>query len=86
MSALSLLTLLLKGQFSAFQDGSYPAHRTALLEIDLRRIMTECGLRDLAVTFTRLGRLPLSAWHYPDAIAGVAPRRLSDNIVIAGRR
>jgi 2-polyprenyl-3-methyl-5-hydroxy-6-metoxy-1,4-benzoquinol methylase len=86
LSALSLLTLLVKGQFSAFQDGSYPAHRTALLEIDLRRIMTECGLRDLAVTFTRLGRLPLSAWHYPDAIAGVAPRRLSDNIVIAGRR
>ncbi len=86
LSALSLMTLVLKGRFSAFQDGSYPAHRTALLEIDLRRIMTECGLRDLAVTFTRLGRLPLSAWHYPDAIAGLAPRRLSDNIVIAGRR
>ena len=86
LSALSLLTLALKGQFSAFQDGSYPAHRTALLEIDLRRIMTECGLRDLAVTFTRLGRLPLSAWHYPDPIAALAPRRLSDNIVIAGRR
>ena len=86
LSALSLLTLVLKGRFSAFQDGSYPAHRTALLEIDLRRIMAECGLRDVAVTFTRLGRLPLSAWHYPDAIAGLAPRRLSDNIVIAGRR
>ena len=86
LSALSLLTLVLKGRFSAFQDGSYPAHRTALLEVDLRRIMTECGLRDLAVTFTRLGRLPLSAWHYPGAIAALAPRRLSDNIVIAGRR
>ena len=86
LSALSLLTLALKGQFSAFQDSSYPAHRTALLEIDLRRIMIECGLRDLAVTFTRLGRLPLSGWHYPDAMARLAPRRLSDNIVIAGRR
>lgn len=86
LSALSLLTLVLKGQFSAFQDSSYPAHRTALLEIDLRRIMNECGLSDLVVTFTRLGRLPLSGWHYPDAIAGLAPRRLSDNIVIAGRR
>lgn len=86
LSALSLLTLALKGRFSAFQDDAYPAHRTALLEIDLRRIMTECGLRDLAVTFTRLGRLPLGAWHYPDAVARLAPRRLSDNIVIAGRR
>lgn len=86
LSALSLLTLVLKGQFSAFQDSSYPAHRTSLLEIDLRRIMIECGLRDLVVTFTRLGRLPLSGWHYPDAMARLAPRRLSDNIVIAGRR
>jgi len=86
LSALSLLTLVAKGRFSAFQEGDYPAHRTALLEIDLRRIMTECGLRDLAVTYTRLGRLPLGAWHYPDAVARLAPRRLSDNIVIAGRR
>ena len=60
LSALSLLTLVVKGRFSAFQDGSYPAHRTALLEIDLRRIMSECGLRELAVAYTRLGRLPLS--------------------------
>jgi 2-polyprenyl-3-methyl-5-hydroxy-6-metoxy-1,4-benzoquinol methylase len=86
LSALSLLTLILKGRFSAFQDTAYPAHRTALLEIDLRRIMAECGLRDLAVTFTRLGRLPLSPWHYPEALAALAPRQLSDNIVIAGRR
>jgi 2-polyprenyl-3-methyl-5-hydroxy-6-metoxy-1,4-benzoquinol methylase len=86
LSALSLLTLVLKGRFSAFQDDAYPAHRTALLEIDLRRIMAECGLRDLAVSYTRLGRLPLSAWHYPDAVARLAPRRLSDNVVIAGRR
>ena len=86
LSALSLLTLVLKGRFSAFQDDAYPAHRTALLEIDLQRIMTECGLRDLAVSYTRLGRLPLSAWHYPDAVARLAPRRLSDNVVIVGRR
>jgi 2-polyprenyl-3-methyl-5-hydroxy-6-metoxy-1,4-benzoquinol methylase len=86
LSALSLLTLAVKGRFSAFQDEAYPAHRTALLEIDLRRILTECGLRDLAVVYTRLGRLPLSGRHYPDAVAGLAPRWLSDNIVIVGRR
>ena len=86
LSALSLLTLILKGRFSAFQDDAYPAHRTALLEIDLHRIMTECGLAEVAVSFTRLGRLPLSSRHYPDAVAKLAPRRFSDNLVIAGRR
>ena len=86
LSALSLLTLLVKGRFSAFQDDMYPAHRTALLEVDLRRMLADCGLRDLDVTFTGLGRLPLSGWHYPDAVAKLAPRRLSDNIVVAGRR
>jgi 2-polyprenyl-3-methyl-5-hydroxy-6-metoxy-1,4-benzoquinol methylase len=86
LSALSLLTLVVKGRFSAFQDDMYPAHRTALLEVDLRRMLTDCGLRDLDVAFTGLGRLPLSGWHYPDAVAKLAPRRLSDNVVVAGRR
>ena len=86
LSALSLLTLAVKGRFSAFQDAEYPAHRTALLEIDLRRIMLECGLRDIDMTFTCHGRLPLSARHYPRALAQLSPRRFSDNIVAIGRR
>jgi 2-polyprenyl-3-methyl-5-hydroxy-6-metoxy-1,4-benzoquinol methylase len=86
LSALSLLTLTLKGRFSAFQDAEYPAHRTALLEIDLRRILQECGLRDVDIAFTCHGRVPLSALHYPRAVARLAPRRLSDNIVAIGRR
>ena|SRR6266545_4584706 len=86
LSALSLLTLLLKGRFSAFQDGEYPAHVTALLETDLRRIFSECGLCDTGVTFTCHGRLPLSALHYPSAVARLAPRRFSDNIVAVGRK
>jgi 2-polyprenyl-3-methyl-5-hydroxy-6-metoxy-1,4-benzoquinol methylase len=86
LSALSLLTLMTKGQFSAFQAGDYPAHRTALLEIDLRRIAAESGLESIEVAFTRWGRLPLSGWHYPPAIAALAPRRLSDNVALIGRR
>lgn len=86
LSALSLLTLIAKGRFSAFQDGDYPAHRTALLEIDLRRIAAESGLDRIAVEYTRWGRLPLSGAHYPEAIAALAPRRLSDNVAIIGRR
>jgi SAM-dependent methyltransferase len=86
LSALSLLTLVAKGRFSAFQEGDYPAHRTALLEIDLRRIAEESGLDEIAIAFTRWGRMPLSGWHYPAAIAALSPRRLSDNVAMIGRR
>jgi 2-polyprenyl-3-methyl-5-hydroxy-6-metoxy-1,4-benzoquinol methylase len=86
LSALSLLSLATKGAFGAFQDGDYPAHRTALLEIDLRRIAAECGLQQVAIEYTRWGRVPLTPWHYPAAIAALAPRRLSDNVAIVGRR
>ena len=86
LSALSLLTLVVKGRFSAFQDRDYPAHRTALLEIDLRRIAAECGWEDIEIAYTRWGRLPLTPWHYPAAIAALWPRRLSDNLALIGRR
>ena len=86
LSALSLLSLVTKGVFVAFQDGDYPAHRTALLEIDLRRIAAEAGLEDVAVEYTRWGRVPLTPWHYPDPIAAIAPRRFSDNVAVVGRR
>jgi 2-polyprenyl-3-methyl-5-hydroxy-6-metoxy-1,4-benzoquinol methylase len=86
LSALSLLTLVLKGRFSAFQDHAYPAHRTALLEIDLRRIARECRLRDEMIEYTRRGRVPLTPWHYPSRLARLAPRQLSDNLVLIARR
>jgi hypothetical protein len=86
LSLLSLGTLALKQRFSSFQDGAYPAHRTALLEIDLRRIAGECGLQDVAIRFTGRGRVPLGAAHYPVAVARMFPRALSDNVVLIGRR
>jgi 2-polyprenyl-3-methyl-5-hydroxy-6-metoxy-1,4-benzoquinol methylase len=86
LSGLSLLTLVMKGQFSAFQATDYPAHRTALLETDLRRIATECGLDAIEIAYTHWGRVPLTGWHYPDAMAAIAPRRFSDNVAIIGRK
>ena len=83
-SLLSLLTLLMTGEFSAFRENSYPAHRTALLEVDLRRIVHECGIRDLQVEHTLRGRIPLSRLHYPAALARAFPRALSDNIIVSG--
>ena len=86
LSALSLGTLFGKRRFSAFQDAHYPAHRTALLESDLQRICEAAGLGELEIRYSRSGRVPLTPWHYPSAVARVAPRRLSDNIMIIGRK
>lgn len=86
LSALSLVTLIAKGRFSAFQERDYPAHRTALLEIDLRRIAAECGLADAEIAYSKWGRLPLLPWHYPGGVADLFPRRLSDNLALVARR
>ena len=86
LSVLSVATLIVKRRFSSFQDGHYPAHRTALLEIDLRRAAGECGLESIDVLYSHSGRLPLTSWHYPLALARRFPSALSDNLLIIGRK
>lgn len=86
LSLLSLLTLVVKHRFSAFQDIHYPAHLTALLEADLRRIAAECGLTDVQINYSLQGRLVLTPWHYPRFLARLFPRALSDNLLLIGRR
>ena len=68
LSFLSKLTLLIKNQFNAFQDSCYPAHLTALVEIDLRRIAAECRLADVAIAYSRCGRVPGLPWHFPSLL------------------
>ena len=86
LSVLSQLTLVLKHSFNAFQAVSYPAHRTALLEIDLRRVMAEAGLREAEVRYTERGRIPFTAFHYPRTISRLVPRAASDNVAIVARK
>jgi SAM-dependent methyltransferase len=86
LSLLSLLTLLVRSRFSMFQDCDYPAHLTALLEIDLLRIANECGLVDLGIEYSRHGRVFLTAQHYPGFLSNAFPRRLSDNVLLIGRK
>ena len=86
LSLLSLATLAVKQRFSAFQDAAYPAHRTALLEIDLRRMAADCELVDVDVRYTESGRLPLMSAHYPASLSRMFPRALSDNVMLIGRR
>lgn len=86
LSLLSLLTLIVKRRFNAFQDVHYPAHITALLEIDLRRMAAECGLLDVAIGYSHEGRLVLTPWHYPTRLARLFPQALSDNVLLIGRK
>ncbi len=86
LSLLSKLTFLVKNQFNAFQDSCYPAHITALLEVDLRRIGREIGFQDIAISFSSDGRLPGFSKHWPNVISQLFPRALSDNIAFVGKR
>jgi SAM-dependent methyltransferase len=86
LSWLSLATLIVRHRFSAFPDDYYPIHRTALLESDLRHAAEDCGLEEVVILYTRSGRIPKTAWHYPQAIADLFPRGLSDNLMVLGRK
>jgi len=86
LSVLSLATLAVKGRFAAFQDVHYPSHLTALLEVDLRRIAAECGLREVSVAYSGEGRVVFTPAHYPAWLAALCPRGLSDNVLVIGRK
>jgi 2-polyprenyl-3-methyl-5-hydroxy-6-metoxy-1,4-benzoquinol methylase len=86
LSLLSLLTLVLKKRFQAFQDVHYPTHITALLEVDLRRIAAECGLEQIEIEYSRQSRIPGMARHYPEVLSRRFPQALSDNVLLIGRR
>ncbi len=86
LSWLSLLTLVVKQRFSAFQDVQYPAHLTALLEVDLRRIAAEAGLAHIEIAYSHSGRIPLTARHYPRLLSQSFPRAFSENVLVIGQK
>jgi 2-polyprenyl-3-methyl-5-hydroxy-6-metoxy-1,4-benzoquinol methylase len=87
LSLMSKISLVVRNQFHAFQQapGLYPAHITALVEEDLRRIAREAGLTDVEVRYTDRGRGPLTSWTWPHW-AGARGRWFSDNVVMLARR
>lgn len=86
LSLTSKLSFCLLNEFSWFRGGNYPAHITALIEIDLRRISAECGLVEPRVIYSHRGRITGTPWHYPTGLSRLLPRSLSDNIAIAARK
>jgi 2-polyprenyl-3-methyl-5-hydroxy-6-metoxy-1,4-benzoquinol methylase len=85
LSLLSKTTLVVRNQFSAFQEapGLYPAHLTALLEIDLLRIARECGLVEQTIRYTNSGRIPFTPTKWPRWLRG---RPFSDNVILVARK
>ena len=86
LSFLSLATLLVKNRFESFQDVHYPAHLTALLEVDLRRMASECGLVEMEIDYSLSGRIAFTAWRYPRVLARLSRRALSDNLLVVGKK
>lgn len=85
-SLLSKMTFLMKNEFNAFQEPSYPAHITALLAIDLIRISKECELQEVQVDYTLQGRIPFSSVHFPSWLSRLYPRLFSDNVILSAIR
>jgi 2-polyprenyl-3-methyl-5-hydroxy-6-metoxy-1,4-benzoquinol methylase len=85
LSLLSKMTLVIKNQFNAFQEapGLYPAHLTALLEIDLLRIAKECGLSEPTIHYTNSGRIPFTPLNWPRRLRG---KPFSDNVILVARK
>jgi 2-polyprenyl-3-methyl-5-hydroxy-6-metoxy-1,4-benzoquinol methylase len=57
-SVRSLVSLLIRGRYAAFDDGSYPAYITALLCRDPVRVLDEAGFKGVRFEFTDSGGLP----------------------------
>ena len=86
VSLLSVLALALKQQFSSFTDASYPAHLTALLPVDLRRIAAELGLEEVRLAWTGDGRMPGTSLHWPRLLGRLSPRLFSDSVLLLARK
>ena len=87
-SIRSLVALLVRGHYIAFDDTCYPAHITALLRKDLQRILTEAGFHDIHFHYTNHGglpKLPLVTWQKISAnlLTGL---RFSDNLIATATR
>ena len=80
--------LIFAGHFTHFLGACYPAHITALLRLDLRRMCSEVGLTPPAFYFTNSGGIPkLPTVQWQSVSFGLLRGRLfSDNLAMVARR
>jgi hypothetical protein len=91
LSVLSKLGLCIENEFIDFQErpGLYPAHISALLEVDLVRMCRENLLEEIRTMYTGRGRMPLTRRCWPTALSaktGAGGRGFSDNVLVVARK
>jgi len=82
-SIRSLVALLIRGQYVAFDDSCYPAHITALLRKDLVRILGEAGFSGVRFQYTNFGgvpKMPMVSWQRV-SFGLLKGCRFSDNVI-----
>ena len=87
-SLRSILSLWFRGHHVAFLDGSYPAHITPLVRMDLTRLCAEHGFAAPEFRYTNAGGVPgAPAISWQQVSAGLLKgRRFSDNLGMISRR
>lgn len=84
----ALISLVLRGHYVEFCNGSYPAHITALVRKDLERIFREAGFETPHFRFTDYGGLPGKPTVSWQRLSGglLKGTRFSDNIITICRK
>src|SRR5262249_30737796 len=82
----SLVTLAVKGQPQEFTDENYPAHITALIGTDLRRILVEAGFHTIVFDYALASRL-YGRVTWATLLPGLKPgRRTGKHAVVTARK
>jgi SAM-dependent methyltransferase len=77
----SYLNLILRGHFAQFRGADYPAHITALLQLDLVRICAETGFSEPRFLYTDEGWMPITRMTWQKFSFNLLGGRLfSDNL------
>jgi 2-polyprenyl-3-methyl-5-hydroxy-6-metoxy-1,4-benzoquinol methylase len=87
-SIRSLLSLVLRGHYVDFLDGSYPAHITPLVRLDLSRMSAENGFEPPRFFYTDRGSVPAAprvTWQQVSA-GLLHGRRFSDTLAMTARK
>jgi 2-polyprenyl-3-methyl-5-hydroxy-6-metoxy-1,4-benzoquinol methylase len=79
-SFTSLLSLFLKGNYSAFVGKCYPAHITPVLSMDAMRMAQEVRFHDIQIAWSDRGRIPGISQHWQSLFGSwLGGKRFSDN-------
>lgn len=87
-SIRSILALILRGHFISFLERDYPAHITALTQLDIQRILQEAGFSEIEFHFTKKGLIPgLKGLTWQKLSFGFLQGKLfSDNIFVTAKK